>query len=150
MTYSDSVTVALGYLRSYGRRVTRERRAVIEALAEVTGHPTAEEICAVIDDSHPAIHRSTIYRTLETLATLGIVTHIHFGGGATRYHLVRGAGPTHLHASCTSCGQVEDLAIDLLDEAARRLRDEMGFRLDPGHMALLGRCADCLEGQGLD
>ena len=41
---------------------------------------------------------STIYRTLELLEQLGLVTHTHLGHGAPRYHLA--AEAEHVHLVC--------------------------------------------------
>ena len=65
-----AITRALERLRTRGHRITMPRRAVIEALAGRDGHPSADELCAEIEQRHPGIHRTTVYRTLETLAEL--------------------------------------------------------------------------------
>lgn len=49
----------------------------------------------------------------------------------------------HLHARCRTCGTVVDLPVDLLDEVTHRVGEANGFDLEPGHVALSGRCATC-------
>jgi Fur family ferric uptake transcriptional regulator len=133
---------ALRSLREHGQRVTGPRRAVIEALADLDGHPSAEDVGAAVARSDPTVHRATVYRTLDTLAEIGVVSHVH-SRGTTAYHL---ADPDHdeqhLHARCRVCDVVVDLPADLLDEAARRV-DALGFELEPGHVALSGLCRSC-------
>ena len=133
--------VAVG-LRARGERMTQPRRAVVAALAGSAEHLSAEEILVDAGKAYPGVNRSTIYRALETLADLGFVQHIHSGRAATLYHLTTEAGP-HAHATCDGCGLVLDLPGDVLATAASRLRREAGFVLDPGHVALSGRCRDC-------
>ena len=133
--------VAAG-LRSRGERMTQPRRAVVAALAGSAEHLSAEEVLTGASRAYPGVNRSTIYRALETLAELGVVQHIHSGRAATLYHLTTEAGP-HAHATCDSCGRVIDLPEDVLAPAARRLRADHGFELDPGHVALSGVCRDC-------
>ncbi len=130
-------------LRSRGQRVTRPRIAVVEALARLHGHPSAEQVAAEVATAAPGVHRATVYRTLEKLADLGVVTHVHMSHGTTAYHLSDAHGEPHLHARCLVCGRVLDLPPDLLDGARDRVADEVGFDLDTGHVALSGRCADC-------
>ncbi|NEE00992.1 Fur family transcriptional regulator [Phytoactinopolyspora halotolerans] len=142
----DALERALATLREGGHRVTPARHAVIATLAGVDGHPGAEELCDRIRERHPAIHRATVYRTLETLTDLGIVTHVHISGGATAYHLTSDVGiHPHLHASCRVCGSIMDLPDGLLDAVSKELRDRLGFELDPRHVALSGTCRACRD-----
>jgi len=135
--------LATRLLRDRGQRVTRPRLAVVEALRRLPGHPSAEQVAAEVSTAAPGVHRATVYRTLETLADLGVVTHVHMSHGTTAYHLASDEGEPHLHARCSVCGRVLDLSQDLLDEARDRVAAELGFELDTGHVALSGRCADC-------
>lgn len=85
-----------------------------------------------------------MYRTLETLAELGVVTHVHMSHGTTAYHLTSPVdGQGHLHARCRACGRVFDLPGDLLDPVRRQLAQESDFELDPRHVALSGTCRSC-------
>ncbi|WP_321575356.1 Fur family transcriptional regulator [Oerskovia douganii] len=138
------VEEALGLLRSGGHRVTEARRAVLEVLATGEGHPSADELCARVHERHPGIHRATVYRTVDRLTTLGVLTHVHIGGGATAYHLAAGSpAREHLHAICDVCGRIIDLPGDLLDPVTTWLATEAGFTLAPAHVALSGTCATC-------
>ncbi len=130
-------------LRSRGQRVTRPRVAVVEALTRLAGHPSAEQVASEVATAAPGVHRATVYRTLEKLADLGVVTHVHMSHGTTAYHLSDTGSEPHLHVRCRECGRVLDLPPDLLDDARDRVAAEVGFELDTGHVALSGRCADC-------
>ena len=134
------VDAAVAALRRRGQRVTPARRAVVQALVALPGHPTAEQVVAEVEAADPTVHRATVYRVLDTLTTVGIVSHLHVSHGATTYHL---GEPSHLHAHCGSCGAVLDLPEDLLDPVRTRLLVEHGFALDASHIALSGRCASC-------
>jgi Fur family ferric uptake transcriptional regulator len=163
---SPRVTAALDALRASGERVTPARRAVIavvEAADLADEHLSAEQIGERVATFEPSVHRATVYRTLTSLTDAGVLSHVHLGGSATVYHLAthrtertREASPAasdrqdtqphahgHLHVQCSVCGRVQDAPADVLEEAARRLREDIGFELDTTHAALLGRCADC-------
>lgn len=142
----DAVDAVLLTLRERGHRITMPRRAVIDALSRAEGHPTVEQITADIAERWPGIHLTTVYRTLETLAEVGVVTHVHLASG-TAYHLADTAGgmPAHVHAQCRTCHRVIDLPDDVLDDVRRRLDASAGFRLDPHHVALSGLCRDCAD-----
>lgn len=127
-------------LRARGERMTSARRAVLVALAENPGHHSAEVVAGLVASVDPAVHRSSVYRGLETLCSLGVVAHVHVGHGTTVYHL---AHAPHLHAQCRRCGTLVDLPATALDTAAAALTSEHGFTLDPTHVALSGTCARC-------
>jgi Fur family ferric uptake transcriptional regulator len=131
---------AVAALRRHGERVTDPRRAVLKALTDLPDHPTAEEVVAAVEDGPGDVHRATVYRTLEMLRDLGIVTHVHVGHGGTAYHLQESP---HLHAQCRTCSAVVDVPDDVLDDVRAMLLDVAGFDLDPSHVALSGLCVEC-------
>lgn len=130
----------LDALRARGVRITAPRRAVIAALAAGDDHVTADVLAARVAAATPEVHLSTVYRTLDALEQLGVVTHVHLGHGRAVYHLT---DSLHHHAACEVCGAVVHLPDDVLDDVERRVRHETGFELDAHHFALVGRCAGC-------
>jgi Fe2+ or Zn2+ uptake regulation protein len=139
---ADVVEDALRCLRAAGGRVTSSRRAVLEALVTSEHHPDAESLAAAARRIDPNVHLATVYRTLDTLEQLGVITHVHFGHGRSTYHL---AGDTHHHAVCNGCGMVLELDGGPLDELADAIRAVHGFEVDSHHFALVGRCATCAD-----
>ncbi|WP_380165036.1 Fur family transcriptional regulator [Jannaschia sp. R86511] len=139
---SDVEVEVARLLHARGERMTAPRRAVIRVLAAESGHAGAEDVVRAVAGLDAAVHRASVYRTLEALSDLGVVQHVHVGHGATAYHLLR-SGPPHLHASCRRCGAVRDLPAALLDGVAARVHDEADFDLDATHVALSGTCGDC-------
>lgn len=127
-------------LRARGSRMTVPRAAVIRVLQRCEGHLSADEVHSLLDED-TGIHLSTVYRTLDALTELGVVSHVHVSTGSVRYELV-GAG-VHAHAQCLSCHRLLDLPAEFMDEMKRALLDTEGFALDPGHVALSGTCAAC-------
>ncbi len=102
---ASSVEEVLDLLRARGGRVTSSRRILLEVLFESTDHLSVEDLAAAVQAQTPDVHVSTIYRNLEDLERLGVVTHSHLGHGAATYQL---ASLAHAHFVCESCGaQVE-------------------------------------------
>jgi Fur family transcriptional regulator, ferric uptake regulator len=133
----DSV---LELLRAGGGRVTSPRRAILEALIDHAGHPTAEQLTATVQQYQPDVNESTVYRFLDELERLGVVDHVHLGHGPAVYHF---ADDVHHHLVCEVCGRVIEAPPGAFDALRRRLRTEFAFELDPRHFAVLGRCAGC-------
>lgn len=121
--------------------MTTSRRLLVQALFESAGHAIAEELAEVVQAKAPDVHLSTIYRNLEELERLGIVTHAHLGHGAATYHLT---ARTHGHLVCERCQATIEVPDELFDALSRRARTRFGFVVDPYHFAVLGRCRTCV------
>lgn len=130
-------------LRSRGLRMTAPRQLVLEAVYRL-GHSTPEQIHGEVRQTAESVNVTTVYRTLELLEELGLVTHTHLSHGPPTYHA---ADDQHVHLVCRACGQVSEAPTSLLDPLAARLAGERGFTVDIGHVALFGTCGSC-EGKG--
>ncbi|MGH3943209.1 MAG: Fur family transcriptional regulator [Pseudonocardiaceae bacterium] len=126
-------------LHDRGMRMTPQRQLVLDAVQELV-HATPERICAHVQRNAPAVNITTIYRTLDLLEGLDLVRHTHLGHGAPSYST---QPHEHVHLVCHHCGKINEVPKTELAELAGRLQDEFGFTLDPSHLALSGRCADC-------
>jgi len=140
MTEVDQVDVILERMRAGGGRITSARRALVTALLEYDGHPTAEGLAAAVQARQPDVHQTTIYRILDDLERLGVVEHTHLGHGPAVYHLSESAHP---HVVCERCGVVIEVERRAFDALARQLSEKHAFVLHPGHFAVTGRCKDC-------
>jgi len=130
----------LAMFRDRGGRVTAPRRAIITALLDAGGHVTADELAATVQDAHPDVHTSTIYRCLGSLEQLGVVDHVHLGHGRAVYHL---SDETHQHLVCESCGTVVEVPDKVFSTLAKGLQKQFGFMVRPRHFAVSGRCRSC-------
>lgn len=127
-------------LRERGYRLTPQRQLVLEAVARL-GHGTPDEIAADVRRTASGVNLSTVYRTLELLEELGLVTHTHLGHGAPTYHTADDAD--HLHLVCRECGAIEEADHDVVDDVVRRLSSEHDFAVDVSHFAIFGTCKQC-------
>ena len=127
-------------LRARGYRVTPQRQLVLEAVARLD-HATPEEIGAQVQQIARGVNISTIYRTLELLEQVGMVTHTHLGHGAPIYHLASHAD--HVHLVCGDCGRVTEIGPDAIRPLITALDERHGFETDVGHLTVFGLCQDC-------
>lgn len=138
-----TVDELLDELRRAGQRTTTARRAVLEELlAAGDHHLTADELARRVRARHPAIHLSTIYRTLDALTDAGLLTPAPFADQPTTYHL---HSDVHHHAVCTNCGETLVLPPSALRSLRHRLLADHGFHADPQHLTITGRCRRCAE-----
>jgi Fur family ferric uptake transcriptional regulator len=130
-------------LRARGYRVTPQRQLVLEAVTKLE-HASPEEIWADVQQTASGVNISTIYRALELLEQLGLVTHTHLGHGAPRYHLA--AEADHVHLVCSACGRITQVTPDAVAPLVTALDEDHGFQTDVGHLTVFGRCASCRDG----
>jgi len=127
-------------LRAKGYRITPQRQLVLDAVVALQ-HGTPDEICAEVQRTASGVNLSTVYRALELLEELGLVTHTHLGHGAPTYHAA--SGDDHLHLVCRDCGKVTETDVALADGFVAHLAAELGFETDVAHFAIYGRCKGC-------
>jgi Fur family ferric uptake transcriptional regulator len=131
-------------LRARGLRLTAQRQLVLEAVYSL-GHATPDQVHAAVARTAAGVNITTVYRTLELLEELGLVTHAHLSHGSPTYHAV--GEDQHVHLVCRDCGAVDEVAPSMLDDLVRTLESSRGFRVDIGHVALFGVCASCAESE---
>jgi len=129
-------------LRARGYRLTPQRQLVLDAVRRL-GHSTPDEIAAEVREQSPAVNVSTVYRTLDLLEEVGLVTHTHLGHGAPTYHSA--TDEDHLHLVCRICGQIIETDVSVADNLVADLAQQHGFVTDVTHFAIFGRCKDCVS-----
>jgi len=130
-------------LSELGYRLTPQRIMVLSAIEDSDDHISAEEIYTQIVAKYPQVNISTVYRTLELLKRLGLVTETDLGGGRVRYHPAEKGH--HHHLVCQECGAIIDLDESVLSSLKDTLLREYKFIADLRHLAIFGRCANCRE-----
>jgi Fe2+ or Zn2+ uptake regulation protein len=128
--------------RRDGLKVTPQRQCIFEILHANPAHFTAETIHGIAKGRMPTISLKTVYETLHSLAALGQIQQLDLGTKSTRFD------PDvhhHHHVVCSSCGQIEDVDLDLgpltLSAAERH-----GFVLGPPEVIFRGLCPKCVAG----
>ncbi len=134
-------------LRAKGLRLTAQRQLVLEAVHGL-GHATPDQVHAKVSEVAAGVNITTVYRTLELLEELGLVTHAHLSHGAPTYHTV--GAEQHVHLVCRDCGGVTEVPSGTLGELAGKLEAERGFLVDLGHVALFGVCGHCGGGRAAE
>ena len=133
-------------LRENGHRLTPQRMLVIEALHNADRHISAEELYKQLRNRYPYANISTVYRTLELLKELNLVTEADLGEGRVRYHVAEKGH--HHHLVCRSCGKIIDLEESLIHPLEDTLLQKYGFDADLRHLAISGECRACLKKKG--
>ncbi|MGI9119521.1 MAG: Fur family transcriptional regulator [Acidimicrobiales bacterium] len=130
-------------LRAVGQRYTRQRRALVELLADAR-HPRSIPDIRVVD---PALAQSSIYRNLAVLEQAGMVRRVVTADFA-RYELAEDLTEHHHHLICSACGSIEDFtASPQVERTVARAISEVsgstGFTPEHHRLDLIGVCAGC-------
>lgn len=127
--------------RRHGLRLTQQRSIILRALCDLHGHASAERIYERVRVRHGDVDLSTVYRTLEKLRDLRILSQTDLGRGCAEFEIM--ADQPHHHLVCQSCGRVLDLDHEYLAAAERAIRHDFGFEPALDHFAIFGLCQAC-------
>ena len=127
-------------LRERGLRMTPQRRAIVAEIMATEGHISPADVARRVRERVPGVNPSTVYRTLDLLESLGIVSHAHLESGA-EYH--RSEEGQHVHLVCARCGGEESLSVDEAASLRGLITSHRGFEPDFTHFAISGVCATC-------
>jgi Fur family ferric uptake transcriptional regulator len=128
-------------LRDEGYRLTPQRMMILDIIYDSQGHVSAEDIHQRVRQQHPFVDISTVYRTLNLLKKLRLITETDLGGSSVRYEpLERGR---HHHLVCRQCATSFPLEHSLLAPLEKCLLREHGFAADLDHFAIFGLCRQC-------
>lgn len=130
-------------LRAGGLRWTPQRRVLLEVLAGIDGHVTGAELVERSREIDPTTTPSTVYRTLDVLEGLGLVSHSHGLEGRQEFHVNPRAD--HGHLVCSGCGDSWELGADEIRSLVDGQREVRGFEIAVGHISIEGRCATCSQ-----
>lgn len=127
-------------LKAQGRRLTPQRRAIIQALFGDEAHPTAEQIFTRVRQDMPDMSHATVYNTLRELVEMDVLRELDLGLGERHYDFNK---DTHAHLICLSCGRVEDVPCDK-EAIAMPPKHTRGFHIVDCNVIFRGYCPDCM------
>ena len=128
-------------MRLRGLRITPQRSVILETVSHLGGHPTVIQVFEHAQRRLPGLNTATVYRTLGSLRSAGLVDEMDDGGPA-RFSL-RDLEHPHHHLVCTHCGALEELEPGPVRGLANQIRRQTGFRLQTEHVTLPGTCRKC-------
>ena len=124
-----------------GRRLTSQRRRILEVLEESDKHLDAEALYHQVKVRDSDISLATVYRTLAVLKEIGLVEEHRLGEEHCHYEPVRD-GP-HYHFTCLGCNRVIEFDTPLVAQIQQELTEREGVRVTRAHLHLSGYCAEC-------
>lgn len=146
--YIGNMHHARATLRERGYRLTPQRNAIWETLRGAGRHLTAEEVTEEVRRVIPDVNVSTVYRTLELLVSLDLVTETKLG--TSRSYFEVSPDPGHHHMVCERCGSVSHFSDTLLTPLYEALGARDGFAATRARLTVFGLCPTCRAATGYD
>ena len=140
---SDSTDRLQDTLRAAGRRLTAQRRLILQVLEESSAHLDAETLHEQVKARDPDVSLATVYRTLAVLRELGLLEEHRLGEDHGHYETVR--DEPHYHFTCLRCGKVIEFDTPLVAQIERELGEQEGVRVVSSHLLVSGYCVQCRD-----
>ena len=130
------------YLEEHSLKHTKQRDAILGVFLEATGHITSEEIYQRVQDAHPSIGYTTVYRTMKLLCDAGLANERRFDDGVTRYEI---AQEHHDHLVCVRCGKIIEFECRMIESTQNEIAARYSFQVLRHRHELYGHCETCRD-----
>lgn len=119
-----------------GLKMTGPRKTILKVLGESADHPSVEVVYERAKALDASISIATVYRTLNMLDELDLVTRHEFKENFSRYETNM---DHHHHLIDLESGEVIEFQNAELEDLKERIAHEMGFELVDHRLELYGR-----------
>jgi len=135
-----TLTEILAGLKEKGLKLTPQRQQILQVLLRAEGPLSAKEIGALVHRRFPNVGLGTVYRTLETLKALDLLSETVFPDGGRRYELCR---EHRHHLVCLGCGRAVAFPFCPDDCLAKVAAANPDFEVQGHSFAVFGYCGEC-------
>ena len=131
------------FLQSKGKRITQQRRILVDHVFERHDHFDAEELILNLAQQPDTskVSRPTVYRTLNELVDAGLLRRMTLNGRAVYEHDY--GYPQHDHLHCTMCDKLIEFQSSELKQLREAVAQEHDFRVTGHRLIITGVCSDC-------
>ena len=120
---------------------TAARRAVLQAMSEVSGQASPADLLALGRTYHPRLGLVTVYRTLDILMALGLIRRLHTEDGCHTYAL---ASHDHgHHVICRRCRRALEFEGCDISRVVEAVEKQTGFKVSGHWLEVFGLCPAC-------
>lgn len=125
-----------------GIRSTRQRAAIVALLDDVDGFRSAQELHDELRRRGHTIGLTTVYRTLQSLASADLVDTVRTDTGESVYRRCA-ASDHHHHLVCRRCGAAVEVSGLEVEAWAAEVAARSGYSNVSHTVELFGTCAEC-------
>jgi Fur family ferric uptake transcriptional regulator len=135
-------------LKKKGYKFTPQRKAILDVVQDRVGqHLSSEEIYDLVKVKSPEIGLATVYRTVQLLVELEILSKLSLDDGFVRYELNTHDEDEHHHHHliCSECGRIIEVKEDLLDSIEKDIEKKYAFLIKDHKLKFFGLCETCQQ-----
>ncbi|MDZ4819976.1 MAG: transcriptional repressor [Planctomycetota bacterium] len=131
------------FLQSRGKRITQQRRIIVEQVSSRHEHFDADQLLADLQKTpeHRKVSRPTVYRTLAELTDAGLLRAMSLNGRAVYEHDY--GYPQHDHLQCTECDKLIEFQSEEVNAIREAVAREHQFRVTGHRLIISGLCLEC-------
>jgi Fur family ferric uptake transcriptional regulator len=131
------------FLQARGKRITKQRRAIVDHVCGHHEHFDAEQLLAGLRRTPAGARasRPTVYRTLAEMVDAGLLHKMVLDGRAVYEHDY--GYPQHDHLYCTGCQKLIEFSSDELVRIRDAVAARHQFRAQGHRLIVSGLCVDC-------
>ena len=131
------------FLQARGKRITKQRRLIVEQVYASHDHFDAEQLIDLIHATPEGAKasRATVYRTLGDMVDAGLLRKMVLGGREVYEHDY--GYPQHDHLFCSACQSLIEFSSDDLVRIREAVAASHQFRAESHRLIITGICLDC-------
>ncbi|MFB1297054.1 Fur family transcriptional regulator [Mycobacterium sp. pW049] len=122
-------------------RATRQRAAIRALLDKTSDFRSAQELHDELRQRGEGVGLTTVYRTLQQMATAGVLDTLRTDTGESVYR--RCSDDHHHHLVCRVCGSTVEIQGDHVENWAAEVADSHGFSDIRHTIEIFGVCRNC-------
>ena len=138
MKISDDRIIQL--LKQNNLKVTPQRLSICRVVLSSTNHPSAEEIYDIVKKEHRTISLATVYKTLNLLNKIGLISELRFNGNFSRYD---SKSEVHINIVCPKCMKIEDYESKKLNEIWENILSDIKGDIKGQRIDVYKLCENC-------
>ena len=133
-------------LKNKGMKYTEQRAVILQILLNIDDHLNAEEVHRIVKEKYPEqnIGIATVYRTLNFLEDVNLISSISFGKDGKKYE-GNVSREHHDHIICTSCGKIVEFFDEDIEKRQEDIASQNGFKITDHTMQIFGICENCQQ-----
>jgi Fur family ferric uptake transcriptional regulator len=131
------------YLQSRGKRITQQRRSLVDYVFRRHDHFDADELIDHLSrqKGDGKVSRPTVYRTLNELVEAGLLRRMTLTGRCVYEHDY--GYPQHDHLYCQMCDKLIEFHSDELAAIRDAVARQHNFRVSGHRLIITGICDEC-------
>jgi Fur family transcriptional regulator, ferric uptake regulator len=142
-----SLTKLKATLHQRGFRLTAQRHTVLTIFQTLPqgNHLSAEELHSILQQQGERISLSTVYRTLNLMAQIGLLRELEFAEDHKHYELNLPSSNHHHHLVCIQCNRTLEFKDDSILKLGIKQAEAHGYHLLDCQLTLRVLCPAAIE-----